>query len=396
MNDAVLVLNAGSSSIKFALFSAADPESAPLIKGRIGGIGRAPDFSARDADGVELAEDGLIAIDTTAGHGELTTRLLEWLDDHDNSLNLIAAGHRVVHGGQSFAAPAMITADVMSKLQKLVTLAPLHQPHNLAAVDAVSERMAGLPQVACFDTSFHRTQPRLAQLFALPRELSDQGLIRYGFHGLSYEYIASVLPDHLGDGANGRVVVAHLGNGASMCAMKERQSIATTMGYTALDGLMMGRRCGAIDPGVILHLVNGMGMSPAEVERLLYQKSGLLGVSGISNNMQVLQESAEPNAREAIDLFCYRAAGQLGMLATALGGLDAIVFTAGIGENSSTVRQRICDRLTWLGVELDVEANQTNATKISRPEAAIEVLVVATNEEQVIAKAALGLVGAPG
>lgn len=393
MNDAVLVLNAGSSSIKFALFSAADPESAPLFKGKIAGIGRVPDFTARDADGVELAEDGLIAIDDTAGHGELTTRLLEWLDDHDNSLNLIAAGHRVVHGGQTFAGPAVITADVMGELQKLVTLAPLHQPHNLAAVDAVSRRMAGLPQVACFDTSFHRTQPRLAQLFALPRELSDQGLIRYGFHGLSYEYIASVLPDHLGAGANGRVVVAHLGNGASMCAMKERQSIATTMGYTALDGLMMGRRCGAIDPGVILHLVNGLGMSPAEVERLLYQQSGLLGVSGISNNMQVLQESAEPNAREAVDLFCYRAAGQLGMLVTALGGLDAIVFTAGIGENSSMVRKLICDRLGWMGVELDAEANQANATKVNRPEAAVEVLVVATNEEQVIAKAALNLVG---
>ena len=271
-------------------------------------------------------------------------------------------------------------------------LAPLHHPHNLAAIRSVAASAPGLPQVACFDTSFHRTQDRLAQLFALPRALTEAGIIRYGFHGLSYEYIAGTLPGHLGDRAEGRVIVAHLGNGASMCAMKARLSVATSMGFTALDGLMMGRRCGAIDPGVLLHLIDERGMKMRELEHLLYQESGLLGVSGISNNMQVLQMSTAPEAREAIELFCYRAACELAALVATIGGLDAIVFTAGIGENSELVRSLICARLGWLGIALDTAANNRHATRISTTASDVDVLVVPTDEETIIASATQGLI----
>jgi len=284
---------------------------------------------------------------------------------------------------------------IREKLERLVTLAPLHQPHNLAAIDAIAKVAPGMPQIACFDTSFHRTRPRLARLFALPRELTDEGIIRYGFHGLSYEYIAAALPEQLGILADGRVIVAHLGNGASMCAMQGRRSVATSMGFTALHGLMMGRRCGSLDAGVVLHLLQNRGMSTAQVRHMLYPESGLLGVSGISNNMQVLQECADPKTREAIDLFCYRAACELGSLVTALEGLDAIVFTAGIGENSAEVRRRICERLAWLGVELDQTANDADETVISAADSKVDVLVVPTNEEAVIAKATRAMIAAP-
>ena len=387
MTDTILVLNAGSSSIKFALFEAAGGSETPLIRGKIEGIGRAPDFRAYDSEGRVLVEDGLEDIDHSAGHGTLTTRLLEWIADNDGDTKLAAAGHRVVHGGRSFAGPVVVDAEIMGKLENLASLAPLHQPHNLAAIKAVSNWASGLPQVACFDTSFHRTQPRLAQLFALPRHLSEAGVIRYGFHGLSYEYIAQALPAHLGAPADGRVIVAHLGNGASMCAMKGRRSMATSMGFTALDGLMMGRRCGSLDAGVVLHLLQNEGMSADDIQKMLYRASGLLGVSGISNNMKVLQESAEPHAREAIDLYCYRAACELGSLVSAIEGLDTIVFTAGIGENSSEVRRLICARLSWLGVELDAATNDANATRISNPGSKVQVLVIPTNEEAVIADA---------
>jgi len=391
MTDTILVLNAGSSSIKFALYPAANTDETPLISGKIEGIGRAPDFRARDAQGRDLVEDGLETIDNSAGHGTLTTRLLEWLRYHDGDTRLVAAGHRVVHGGRTFTGPVVIDAGILEKLENLGSLAPLHQPHNLAAVKAISDWAPGLPQVACFDTSFHRTQPRLAQLFALPRELSDAGVIRYGFHGLSYQYIADVLPDHLGARADGRVIIVHLGNGASMCAMKDRQSIATTMGFTALDGLMMGRRSGSLDPGVVLHLLQSEGLSADEIQKMLYRKSGLLGVSGFSNNMKVLQESSDPHAQEAIDLFCYRAACETGALVAALEGLDAMVFTAGIGENSAHVRRLICARLGWLGVELDQTANDANGARISAPNSKVDILVVPTNEGAVIANATRAL-----
>ncbi len=392
LTDAILTLNAGSSSIKFALYAFDHCNEGPLISGKIDGIGRAPDFKARDASGRSLIEDGLEAIENTANHAELTLRLLDWLRDHDGGVNVVAVGHRVVHGGRFFAEPVLVDAEVVRELDSLVPLAPLHQPNNLAAIRAISDWTPGLPQVACFDTSFHRMQLRLAQLFGLPRVLSDTGLVRYGFHGLSYEYIARVLPEHLGARSDARVIVAHLGNGASLCAMKNRQSVATTMGFTALHGLMMGRRCGTLDAGVVLHLLQERGMSVDEVHHLLYRESGLLGVSGVSNSMQILQESADPHAREAIELFCYRAACEFGSLAAALEGIDAIVFTAGIGENCEQVRRIICSRLAWLGVELDPVANQMNATVISRKDSRIDVLVIPTVEESVIADATRSLI----
>jgi acetate kinase len=331
-------------------------------------------------------------VDACATHDDLIPALLDWLERHQDGRTVIAAGHRVVHGGRKHVGPARVTEALLGDLDALMPLAPLHQPHNLAAIRCVAASAPGLPQIACFDTSFHRTQDRLAQLFALPRALTDAGIIRYGFHGLSYEYISGVLPHHLGDRAEGRVLVAHLGNGASMCAMKDRRSVATSMGFTALDGLMMGRRCGAIDPGVLLHLMNERDMTAREVEHLLYEESGLFGVSGISNDMAVLQANDKPEAREAIELFCYRAACELAALAAAIGGVDAIVFTAGIGENSTLVRSLICDRLGWLGVALDTGANAGHATRINSAVSGVEVLVIPTDEEAVIADATRGII----
>ncbi len=395
MTDAILTLNAGSSSIKFALYALEDGHRVPLIHGKIEGIGRAPDFRAQDAAGLNLIEDGLETIDETADHAALTLRLLDWLHDHNGGVNVVASGHRVVHGGRFFDGPVLIDTEVLNRLDSLVPLAPLHQPNNLAAIRAIADRAPELPQIACFDTSFHRTQPRLAQLFGLPRAMSEDGLVRYGFHGLSYEFICKVLPDYLGGRADGRVIIAHLGNGASLCAVKSRRSIATTMGFTALHGLVMGRRCGTLDAGAVLHLLQEQGMSVDEVHHLLYRESGLLGVSGVSNSMQVLLESKDPNAREAIELFCYRAACELGSLVAALEGLDAIVFTAGIGENCERVRRTICSRFAWLGVALDPVANEENATVISRKDSKIDVLVVPTDEQAIIADATRVLIARP-
>jgi acetate kinase len=289
----------------------------------------------------------------------------------------------------------MITAEVLGELRKLVPLAPLHQPHNLAAVDAVSERLPDVPQVACFDTSYHRGQPQVAELVPLPPEIRASGVQRYGFHGLSYEYIASVLPEVAPEIGNGRVIVAHLGSGASLCAMRKLKSIDSSLGFTALDGLCMGTRPGALDPGVVLHLFQGLGLSAKEVETILYKKSGLLGISGISNDMRDLLGSNEPSARLAVDYFIYRAAREIGGLAAVLRGIDGLVFTAGIGENSAEVRSRICDASAWLGIELDSDANSGKQTRISRPSSAVSVWVIPTNEELVIARhtgAVLGLV----
>lgn len=387
MTAVILVLNVGSSSVKFAAYLKDAIARAPVLRGKITGIGNRSVFSACDENARALPEEELMPIDAEAQLDELIPALLKWLKSHKRGLSIAAVGHRVVHGGQNHSGPALVTQSLLIELDELVPLAPLHQPHNLAAIRCLATSAPGVPQVACFDTSFHRTQDRLAQLFALPRAMTDAGIIRYGFHGVSYEYIANTLPAYLGDQADGRVVVAHLGNGASMCAMKARRSIATSMGFTALDGLMMGRRCGAIDPGVVLYLINEKGMTAREVERLLYKKSGLLGVSGLSNNMAVLEASATQEAREAIELFCYRAAGELAALATALGGLDAIVFTAGIGENSALVRHLIIDRLSWLGVLLDPEANERNTGRISSMGSDIAVFVIPTDEESVIADA---------
>jgi acetate kinase len=387
MSGVFLTLNAGSSSIKFAVFDSSPLSSIPMIRGKIAGIGEAPVFSAQNAENAVLDKDRLASLDAASTHESLIALLLPWIASHHGDKPLSGVGHRVVHGGQSCREPTVISQPVLKHLEALIPLAPLHQPHNISAIRAVAKWAPDLPQIACFDTSFHRTNDRLAQMFALPRHLSDEGIIRYGFHGLSYDYIASVLPDYIGDAAKGRVIVAHLGNGSSMCAMKDQKSVATSMGFTALDGLMMGRRCGALDPGVILYLMQAKGMSAPEIETLLYTQSGLLGVSGVSNDMQVLQNSDQPHNREAIDLYCYRAASNLAALIPAIGGLDALVFTAGIGGNSALVRQLICEQLEWLGIDLDDTANSGHATTISTQAAPVKTLVIPTNEEAVVANA---------
>ena len=377
MSDVQLVMNAGSSSLKFAAYTAKTDK--PVLKGKVSGIGRAPEFSATGAQADALGE---LTPDTT--HAEVVQRVLGWLTAHPEFGDVRAVGHRVVHGGREFSKPVLITDDVLAQLTELEPLAPSHQPHNLAAIRAVRGWKADLPQVACFDTGFHASQPKLNRMFGLPRKLTDQGVIRYGFHGLSYEYIARILPRHLGPDADGRVVVAHLGNGASMCAMTGRRSVATTMAFSALDGLVMGRRCGSLDPGVLLYLQQGLGMSIGQIETLLYKESGLLGVSGVSNAMQLLQESPAPEASEAIELFCLRAAQELSRMLPCIGGLDALVFTAGIGENSARVRAGICGHLDWLGVKLSSDSNTAGETMIHAEDSAVQVHVLPTDEEAVI------------
>jgi len=381
MADVVLVLNAGSSSIKFAVYPLQD-DSAPVCAGQISGIGRSPRLRMKSPPAAESF--GSIAAD--ADHAQLIERLVGWLENAISGHRIVAAGHRVVHGGRDYAEPVAIDDAVLEKLDALVPLAPHHQPDNLAGVRAIAAARPNLLQVACFDTAFHRTQSRLAQLFAIPRALTDEGIIRYGFHGLSYEHIASVLPEYAGERSDGRVIVAHLGHGASLCAMRKRRSIATSMGFTALDGLVMGKRPGTLDPGVVLHLLQGKGMSIEEVADLLNNRSGLLGVSELSDNMSDLLASSDPHAQEAVDLFVYRAICQIGQLVAVLGGMDALVFTAGIGENSPEVRARIANGFAWLGVRLDAEANDTGEARISAPESPVDVLVIPADEERVIAR----------
>lgn len=392
MTSAVLILNAGSSSIKFALYETERLEV--LCRGAIDGIGSTPRFTPKGTTAVRLTEAP--ALPQPATHDNLTAWLLDMLRTRLPDVTITAAGHRVVHGGARFNDPVRVDDAVMAELDQLVSLAPLHEPHNLATIRAVTKAWGQLPQAACFDTQFHRTQPRLAQMFALPRELTDEGVLRYGFHGLSYEYIASVLPEHAGPRADGRVIVAHLGNGASMCAMRNRRSVASTMGFTALDGLMMGTRSGALDPGVVLHLLQQKGMTPNEVANLLYNKSGLLGVSGISADVRDLEDSNDPPAAEALDLFVYRAARELGGLVAILGGLDVLVFTAGIGEHSAFMRRRICEHFGWMGVDIDAAANSRGAARISAATSRVDVLVIPTDEELVIARATRRLALAEG
>ena len=385
MNDALLVVNAGSSSIKFALFpQAATIARRPSLSGQIDGIGAGlgTALSAVDGGGQTLAHRPLA---DCHDHHQAIAFLLDWLDRH-GAHDVAAVGHRVVHGGLDYHEPLLIDDASLEALAGLIPLAPLHQPHNLEAIRALLKLRPELPQVACFDTAFHRSQPPLAQAFALPRAISAQGVRRYGFHGLSYEYIAHILPEYLGERADSRVVVAHLGNGASMCAMSQRKSTATTMGFTALDGLMMGTRCGNLDPGVLLYLIEQQGMDARSLSRLLYHQSGLLGVSGISQDMRELLASEQPAAKEAVDLFCYRIARELGSLAAALNGLDVLVFTGGIGEHAAPVREAICTQARWLGVEIDAAANSTDAARISAAGSGIAVLVLPTNEEWMIAR----------
>ena len=385
MTDAILVLNAGSSSLKFSVFldrAGAAPQLA--LRGQIEGILTKPSFAARDASGTTLAESDLGGV-MQPGHQGAAGFLLDWLEQRLGGQRLVAAGHRVVHGGLEFSAPVRVSAAVLDALERLVPLAPLHQPHNLAAIRAVAARAPELAQVACFDTAFHTAQPPLAQAFALPRRLTEAGIRRYGFHGLSYEYIAHMLPSVDMRAASGRTVVAHLGNGASMCALLAGKSAASTMGFTALDGLPMGTRCGAVDPGVLLYLLDRYGMDARGLEKLLYHESGLLGVSGISSDMRALLASGDAHAAEAVDLFVYRIVREIGSLAAALGGLDALVFTAGIGENTPSIRARVCRAVAWLGIELDESANTDGGPRISRAGSRTSAWVLPTNEELMIA-----------
>ncbi len=311
--------------------------------------------------------------------------ILSWLWDYFGNGTLLAVGHRVVHGGQTYSAPVLIDATVLAKLETLIPLAPLHQPHNLATIRVLLESMPSLPQVACFDTAFHRTQPDVAQRFAIPRRFTHEGIRHYGFHGLSYEYIASILPTLEPTLADARIIIAHLGSGASLCALHKGRSIATTMGFSPLDGLVMGTRCGNIDPGVLIYLMDCHNMDARALEQLLYYESGLLGVSGISNDMRTLLASDDPRAQEAIELFVYRAGREIGSLASALGGLDAVIFTGGIGEHSAAIRAKVCRQAAWLGLELDDSANAATATRISKPDSRLSAWIVPTDENLMIA-----------
>lgn len=380
--EVYLVLNAGSSTLKFALYQASN--LACLCRANIEGVGM-PGNAHLSASG-ELAPvftDG--GAPGSSDHEAALGWTLGVLKDSLPDIDIVAAGHRIVHGGQSFAAPAHLTPDVLSLLESFIPLAPGHQPHNLAGVRALAKFMPSVPQVGCFDTAFHRTQPRIAQLMPLKRELIDEGYVRYGFHGLSYAYIASVLP-RLTTRAMGRVIVAHLGSGASLCAMSGLLSQATTMGFTSVDGLMMGTRSGAVDPGLVLHLIEHRGMSVKAVSALLNKESGLLGVSGISNDLRALEYAATPEAEEAMALFAYRTAREIGSAMAAIGGLDVLVFTAGIGEHSAEMRARIAHHLGFAGVAVDEAANAAHAARISAESSAVDVLVTPTDEEIMIAR----------
>jgi len=385
MADAILVLNAGSSSIKFSLFTIADDQLALNVRGQVEGLYTAPKFSAKDAAGAVAGERSWDS-GTRLGHDGAIEYLTEFLRAGGTKHKLTAVGHRVVHGGLDFGEPTLVDNQSIARLEKYIPLAPLHQPHNLSPIRILRELMPALPQVACFDTAFHRAQPELAQAFALPASITERGVRRYGFHGLSYEYIASALPAIDAKAAAGRVVVAHLGNGASMCAIKAGRSVASTMGFTAVDGLPMGTRCGSLDPGVMLYLIDELKMDARAIEKLIYQQSGLLGVSGISSDMRALLASKEPRAKLAVDLFTYRIGRELGSLAAALGGLDALVFTGGIGERAVAVRERVCADAAWLGVTLDAAANKKDGPRISTPASRVAAWVVPTNEELMIAR----------
>jgi acetate kinase len=383
---AILAVNAGSSSLKFALYEI----GAPLVltaKGEIENLDSKPHFVARDAHGAKLTE----ARAATPDFAATLESLLKFVDRHLGQARLSAVGHRVVHGGVAHFTPELVTPALLTALDALVSLDPLHLPHNISPMRALAHARPGLAQVACFDTAFHHAMPREASHFALPRALTEAGVRRYGFHGLSYEFIVESLKTSAPELAKGRVVVAHLGSGASLCAIRDGASVATTMSFSPLDGLVMATRCGSLDPAIGLYLARA-GRSLDEIEDLLYRQSGLLGVSGISGDMRALIASADPRAREALDLFGYRAAIEIAGLAGALGGLEALVFTAGIGERAPTIRAEICERLAWLGVRLNASANEANATRIGASDSRIDVRVVATDEEQMIARHTLSFV----
>jgi acetate kinase len=392
MDAYALVLNAGSSSLKFCVYQHAQGAAWQVAsRGQIEGIGTAPHLTVKDARGTKLADEKLDA-SVRDGRAAIDT-LSAWLRAKYQGGRIVGVGHRVVHGGPRFSGPTVVTREILAELKELTPLAPLHQPHNLAPIEAIFDRMPDVPQVAVFDTGFHRGHAPVATVVPLPRDLLQGGVERYGFHGISYEYIASVLPEVAPEIADGRVIVAHLGSGASLCALRDRKSVDTTMSFTAVDGLCMGTRPGAIDAGIVLYLFQKLGLSVKQVEDVLYKKSGLLGISGISNDMRDLLGRSEPAARLAVDYFVYRAAKEIGALAAALGGLDAIVFTAGIGENSAEIRKRIAEASAWLGVELDEAANSGKGPRISKPQSKVSAWVIPTNEELMIARHTKALLG---
>jgi acetate kinase len=387
MKGSISVLNSGSSSIKFSLFDQVEEEELRLVfSGQVDGIGVMPKFKAKDAAGTILADeqgDDHPGLD----HQQHIGRIISFVRQQriKLGLELVGVGHRVVHGGAVYSQPVRITAEILNDLELFIPLAPLHQGHNLNTIRAVQKIGPDIPQVACFDTAFHRTIPELAQRYAIPRSLTEEGVRRYGFHGLSYEYIARCLRRLAPELANGRVIVAHLGSGASLCALQGSRSVASSMGFSAMDGLVMGTRPGSLDPGVVLYLLEAKGMALGDIVDLLYKKSGLLGVSGISNDMRLLQESTAPEAREAIEIFLYRIRREIGSMTAILGGLDALVFTAGIGENSAMIRQRIGEEAGWLGVTIDHSANDKGKQIISASDSKVAVWVIPTNEELMIA-----------
>ncbi len=384
MSRGILTINAGSSSIKFALFPLDHPIS-PIaeVSGQIDGIGaEATKMVAKNRAGERIADQTLSG--ERVSHARAFDALLKWFTATHADWEIAAVGHRVVHGGDRYSQPTVIDAQVLTHLTSFTPLAPLHQPHNVAGIVALQTLLPNVPQVACFDTAFHRSQPEVAQMFGLPRAITAEGVKRYGFHGLSYEFIARALPQH-SSRADGRVVVAHLGNGASMAAMVNRKCVATTLGFSTIDGLVMGTRCGNLDPGVILHLMETKNLSVKDMTKMLYKESGLLGVSGISQDMRTLLSSDKPEAQEAVDLFCYRIARELGSLAAAAGGLDAVVFTGGIGEHAAEVRRRICLQSEWLGIKLNPEANARHDLHIGAGNSSVDVLVIPTNEEWMMA-----------
>ncbi len=385
MSACIAVLNAGSSSLKFAVYDAA-PGEALLFKGQLDGIGVSPRLVVKGPQGEPLEERGWPAegFDHAAATHEVLATSIQRIDGRP----VLGVGHRVVHGGRTFAAPVRVDASVIAALRELSPLAPLHQPHNLAPIEAIAEGAPHVAQVACFDTAFHRAQPSVAQMFALPRRFHEAGVQRYGFHGLSYEFVSGRLREVAPGLAAARMIVAHLGNGASLCAIRDGRSVASTMGFTAVDGLMMGTRSGSLDPGVLIHLMDAYGMDARALEDLIYKRSGLLGVSGISSDMRALRSSPEPHAAEAVELFVYRVVREIGSMAAALGGLDALVFTGGIGENDAQAREAIVRACGWMGLELDEAANRAGgaARRISLAGSPAAAWVVPTDEERMIAR----------
>ena len=384
MNEMTLVLNAGSSSVKFALFEA-KVEPKLVFRGGVTGIGTNAKLKVKKADKSIILERDL-AEDKVRSPSDGLSVIIEIIEELAPGANVTAVGHRIVHGGVEYDGPVLLDAAVLEKLEALTPFAPLHQPHNLAGVTAAKAAFPKAPQVGCFDTSFHRSHPWVNDTFALPRKLYDQGVRRFGFHGTSYEYISWKMDQIAPLYQDGNVVVAHLGNGASMCAIRDGQSVGSTMGFSALDGLPMGTRCGQLDPGVVLYLMDQMNMNAAEIEHMLYRESGLKGLSGLSNDMRVLLNSDAPEAAQAIDYFVFRIRREIGAMAAILGGLDAVVFTGGIGENAAPIRGRICDDMDWIGMELDETRNRMSEEVISSDRSRVRIFVLPTNEELMIAR----------